>query len=403
MAAEAFDPFANDDDEQFVHNETHVPPTIVVSPRRTTAPVVASPRDTPRTSSRSSPRGSSKGIGETRIQKHVGDDDIMKEFDAAFPSMTLDDSEMDQFGFPSSFPTTFEFPPAPSADADETNTSTTKSKGNPAATNLEGVTFVVAEEMTVIHKSKNNQCSVKVRGKISLEKSSHSHPSQQIDCDLSLVDPQGHLDTTTSKNLDFVQPMASADEFTSMKHTNTVVSNTAFRISMPEFNGGPLIDYTCGDNLRPVPMLISTNIQEFNDHCQIMFQLRVNPRNVNSLLNAVVIVAVPDEFDGEMAEVCSVGRTIGKGNIDTNWSGITRILSWTLGELYSGAICEFEALLPRSASQTAKQTYGAEETKFPVLLRYDSEGSVLSDIDLDFADGLSPSMKKKFRVYHREI
>lgn len=134
-----------------------------------------------------------------------------------------------------------------------------------------------------------------------------------------------------------------------------------------------------------------------------MFQLRVNPRNTTSLLNAVVLVAVPDEFDGEQAQVSSVGRSIGKGQIDTNWSNVTRILSWRLGELYSGAICEFEALFPPSNTEPVQEMNGPAETKFPVLLRYDSEGSLLSAVDLDFGNGSStPTMKRKFRVYHRE-
>ena len=147
-----------------------------------------------------------------------------------------------------------------------------------------------------------------------------------------------------------------------------------------------------------------------------MFQLRVNPRNANSLMNTVVLVCVPPEFDGENAQVSSVGRSIGKGKLDTNWSGITRILSWRLGELYSGAICELEALfLPRDNTidepmqEINDGSRSMSETKFPVLLRYDSEGSLLSGVDLKFGgDGSSdsnkiPSVKQRFRVYHREI
>jgi len=335
----------------------------------------------------------------------------MKEFNTAFPSMTLNDNATDQFGFPSTcFPATFGL----TSGADVTNTdSTTPFQSNPVISNLEGVTFVIAEEMSVIHNSQTNQCSVKVRGNISLqlEAYSHANPGQQMYCDVSVLDPNGHIDTAASKNDDYAQPIASANEFTTMNHSHAAVSDTAFRISMPEFNGqkdnwsgSPLIEYTCGDKLRPVPMLINTYIQEFNNQCQIMFQLRVNPRNINSLLDTVVLVSVPDEFDGEKAQVSSVGRTIGKGNIDTNWSGITRILSWKLGELYSGAICEFEALFPPSDLEPVQEIHGPTDTKFPVLLRYDSEGSLLSDVDINFGDGLCPpSIRRNFRVYHREI
>ena len=157
-----------------------------------------------------------------------------------------------------------------------------------------------------------------------------------------------------------------------------------------------------------------------------MFQLRVNPRNETSLINAVVLVSVPEQYNGERSVVNSVGRSIGKGNIDTNWSSdVTRILSWKLGELYSGAIVEFEASFPIDTNdgssvepllfaQQQQQEEGGE-TKFPVLMRYESEGSLLSCIDLDFGGGgggeegsgsnkmASSSVKRRYKVYHREV
>jgi hypothetical protein len=122
----------------------------------------------------------------------------------------------------------------------------------------------------------------------------------------------------------------------------------------------------------------------------------------------VVLVYVPNEFDGERAQVSSVGRSIGKGKIDTNWGAITRILSWRLGEMYSGAICEFEALFTPSDDEDPlldEMNGHASGVDFPILLRYDCEGSLLSDVDLDFGDGQKnvPLVKRKFRVYHREV
>lgn len=152
-----------------------------------------------------------------------------------------------------------------------------------------------------------------------------------------------------------------------------------------------------------------------------MFQLRVNPRNESSLLNAVVLVSVPEQYDGERSVVNSVGRSIGKGNIDTNWSDVTRILSWKLGELYSGAIVEFEASFPIDNDSVESSLFAQQqnqqqggETKFPVLMRYESEGSLLSCIDLDFGGGggdkkgggsnkMASSVNRRFKVYHREV
>lgn len=157
MAAEAFDPFANDDDE-----------------------IVALSRDASRVSPRSSPRSSPRRYAShvaasgpnphdvssnaNYVRNSIQTDDIMKEFNTAFPSMTLGDDATDQFGFPANvFPATF------SAGVDDTYTKGDVShKQRPVTSNLEGVTFVIAEEMSVIHKSQTNQCSVKVRGNVSV-------------------------------------------------------------------------------------------------------------------------------------------------------------------------------------------------------------------------------------------
>lgn len=162
------------------------------------------------------------------------------------------------------------------------------------------------------------------------------------------------------------------------------------------------------DICHQTSQLISTTIKDLDDRCLILFQLRVNPRNMYSLLNTVVLVCVPNEYDGKSAEVNSVGLSIGKGTIDTtNWSGdLTRILSFRLGELYSGALMEFEALFPLKGD-TAQSSEGKKngEPKFPVLLRYDCEGSLLSDVDIDLGGGADARsyVKQKFRVYHREV
>ncbi len=136
---------------------------------------------------------------------------------------------------------------------------------------------------------------------------------------------------------------------------------------------------------------------------------------------------VPLHIDG--ACVSSVGR---RGVMDTTqWNEMTRILSWKLGELYGGAVCEFEAIFPPLESGSGggggsgsdvEHLHAQEEddeyyfaktsTMFPVLLRYDCDGSLLSDIGLDFMgwkggrdlnDTPPPIVKRTFRVYHREV
>lgn len=233
MASEAFDPFANDDDDELL---THEP-----SPSR------------PATST-----------------SNISADDIMDAFGAAFPSMTLDDNHQETVDF---FPSNDFFPATTSKSASggggedggvassQQSTMTTTMATSAAATttttnqnnNMEGPTFVIAEEMSVVHRSSTNLCSVKVRGNISVEESSKTR--EQISCNLSFIDPKSHIDIIASKNREFARPI-----------TSDANKRAAYHVSMPEqkgddnncstsWFGNPLIEYNCGENLRPVPMV----------------------------------------------------------------------------------------------------------------------------------------------------
>lgn len=95
-----------------------------------------------------------------------------------------------------------------------------------------------------------------------LEVSSRIHHSHPMQYDVSVLDPEGHLDAADSKNYDCAEPIASAKEFISMNPVSAPVSDAAFRISIPEgkeqkdrWLGRPIIEYTCRDKFRPVPMV----------------------------------------------------------------------------------------------------------------------------------------------------
>lgn len=407
MATEAFDPFAFDDedDDDLLHGATTTTPRHSNSSVRYSPKVIPSPRGSPRPRDHASNNTSVSSSGPRDRQI----DDILGEFRAVFrplPAPSVfddDDAKVDEFGFP---PVDWAaaFGVGELDEAHARGTSSTYPCGRPS---LEGVTFILAEEMSIIHKSKTNECSVKVRGNISLEEPSDANRNQRISCDVSFRDPEGHLgDISASKKQNYARQDSSGNVYANNPGT--------FHLYMSEQNseedtrfGRPLIEYTCGDKLQPVPLLMNASVEVLHDRCRVMIELRVNPRNAKSLLNAVMLICVPKEYDGEQSRVSAVGRSIGKGEIDSSWGGITRILSWRMGELYSGAICEFEALFLTGSDEDPllDEMNGPSSTAdFPVLLRYDCEGSSLSDVDLDFGDSQSvPLVKRKFRVYHREV
>jgi hypothetical protein len=247
--------------------------------------------------------------------------------------------------------------------------------------------FTIHEQMSVINNSQTKQCTVKVCGSVSVDPSSSPHHINKS-CTLSFDDPKSHILSMTDSD------HARKNE------------QLAFQVTVPE-SKSKLIEYGCSNKLCPVPLLVKTSVQDCGDHSKMLFQLMVNPRNSNPLVNAAVVVSVPFGYDGQHISVSSVGRSIGKGAIKSNWSGLTRLLSWSLGELYSGAICDFEAVFPKSSDEDDVPMDGSMSARgssqFPLLLRYDAEGSLLSDVQVKCSSATEASFKKSFRVYHREV
>ncbi len=163
MATEAFDPFAVDeDDDDYLFGAATTPPrhsNVRYSPK-----VIPSPRSSPRPRDASntsvafpSPRGKRTAAPDQQIN------DILGFFNAALlPGAFNDDDVVDEFGFPS-----VDFAAAFEGVVDEAHARDTSST-HPGRPSLEGVTFILAEEMSLIHKSKTNKCSVKVRGNLSV-------------------------------------------------------------------------------------------------------------------------------------------------------------------------------------------------------------------------------------------
>lgn len=249
--------------------------------------------------------------------------------------------------------------------------------------------FTIHEQMSVINNSQTKQCTVKVCGSVSVDPSSSPHHSNES-CTLSFDDPKSHILNIYSTDSDHARKN----------------EQLAFQVTVPE-SKSTLIEYGCSNKLCPVPLLVKTSVQDCGDHSKMLFQLMVNPRNTNPLVNAAVVVSVPFGYDGQHISVSSVGRSIGKGAIKSNWSGLTRLLSFSLGELYSGAICDFEAVFPKSSDEDDVPMDGSMSAKgssqFPLLLRYDAEGSLLSDVQVRCSSATGASFKKGFRVYHREV
>ncbi|KAL3815683.1 hypothetical protein ACHAXA_006576 [Cyclostephanos tholiformis] len=417
MTTEAFDPFAYDEEDDVDH-----------TPRRrhreedpSDDAGVLPPEDDPHHRGRGGDGNNAPG---GRIDDVAGlGFDASALLSSTFSNHDHDDvvAMVDEFGFPSgagaldaSFGEGCADDDVDDDDEDEDRTTKNEMSSSLCDAGLgtfEGATYVIAEEMSVVHSSRTGKCSVKVRGKLSWEgpiDAAYPDPKRGVYCDVSLRDPGGHLfDAFPSRGKKCARLTTSmianglAENFATFRvyASDLINDGGGGKVDDDRYHGGgTLIEYACGDKLRPVPLLMNVSAEALSDRRRLTFQLRVNPSNAHSLLNAAILVHVPAECDGANSLVNSVGRSIGKGEIDTHWADMARILSWRLGELYGGAICEFEALFPynnigSSNDDSPPPSDGTDGiassvVDFPVLLRYDCEGCLLSDVDpdLDFGD-----------------
>jgi len=381
MAAQAaFDPFAGDWDEHHHHHTQQARSPSPLPPPRLRR--LSRYRSCPETDNHDTLL--SKTVDVKKQLTSVG---FVTDPNDIFSSTTLDDDD-DEFS-------DVEWPVG-SANELKCNNLNDIFLARESNDRLDGLVFNVHEEMSIMNRSqsKHKHCTVKVCGSVSVE----SPESQNKPCRLLLNfhDPQGHIDSIASDECNYVRK----DEL-------------ELEVIVPTEPITQLVQYTGSEKLCPVPMLVKTSVQDCGNHSKLSLQLMVNPRNTSPLVNAAVIVYVPFGYDGERSCVKQsqgdAGHIIDKGVIDSNWSGITRLLSWQLRELHSGAIYEFEAVFPTSSDDDDDdmddiftETMSDDSFKFPVLLRYDSAGSLLSGVRINCGRATGHSFKKGFRVYHRE-
>ncbi len=113
-------------------------------------------------------------------------------------------------------------------------------------------------------------------------------------------------------------------------------------------------------------------------------------------------MSIPDGFNGQNSHVSHVGSTGDSSVMSHNWDEMKRLLTWSVEELQSGAVREFKATLPFGISNDQNASVLRDLDDFPVMIRYDSEGSLLSSISLGVRELSDNCIKHRYRVYHRE-
>lgn len=123
---------------------------------------------------------------------------------------------------------------------------------------------------------------------------------------------------------------------------------------------------------------------------RVGFKIRANPSNKHSISNAVVLLAVPPDVDGEN---CKMSR---KGG---SWDELKRAMSWYVDFLHPGEAIEIQAQFPViNANESEKGR------QFPLLVRCDFP-TLFSNLTLTVNDQSSfrINMNSVERILHRKV
>ena len=147
-----------------------------------------------------------------------------------------------------------------------------------------------------------------------------------------------------------------------------------------------------------MPLLVQSKISRFGDHlekCALRIQIRSNLNNIGSLLDIILVIAVPPTVLGNTVKILP-GE--GTGAFDR----LKRIIRWEIKELKQGNSIVFGAEVEIGSMMLVD-----ELPKFPVLLRCRSTEDTVSSIQLDCKelDGhpvrLKVVQERSFQLLHR--
>jgi hypothetical protein len=132
--------------------------------------------------------------------------------------------------------------------------------------------------------------------------------------------------------------------------------------------------------------LLKTKLQRKSNRCRVGIRIRANPQNNYVLTDAVILMVVPLDIDGEKVTMSRKGAV---------WDEMKRTLTWTIQQLQPGETIDIQAQL--ECIEGMASSHGVS-SKFPVLARcngcttfskidinsgYTQEGSVPVDLQVE--------------------
>ena len=227
---------------------------------------------------------------------------------------------------------------------------------------------------------------------------------------IALEDPDRHLKEVTSffeiakEVTDLIHQLPNEEHPFVKKHQEQ--GNRIYKVTIPQnidcLSSDPfqILKYTGSEFLRPIPLLVSTRVRVAGKVCRVGVKIRSNPSNKQQVKNAIVLVAIPPDVNGE-----SVKMSIKNGA----WDPLKRVIVYKCEDMKSGETVDmqlqFEYLAP---TLDAKEV--ANMPRFPVMVRCEGFNEKLSSIELKVGGTLDDVKKyyalkldKTYKLFHRKI
>eukprot|EP00934_Nitzschia_sp_Nitz4_P005417 Nitzschia sp. Nitz4//scaffold391_size11912//4640//6216//NITZ4_009007-RA/size11912-augustus-gene-0.1-mRNA-1//1//CDS//3329550200//5407//frame0 len=296
------------------------------------------------------------------------------------------------------------------------------------------VSLTLQERLSISFDPVSNTPSCRVVGTIQLDKP----PKPPLGAfSLTIVDPKHHLERWEGLRgvcqgvASLVQPPPPVTTTTENGEASQQPppppppNRLDFRVTLPPSTHAlhpslesPILGYSCGPKLKPIPLLLKTKIQSISHPattstttnpptCRVGIRVRANPGNPHRLTHLILILIVPPDIPWDAATTAQNTNSNPSTQSQTvpteaRWDDMQRTLSWTLDSLPPGDVMDVQALFVTHVP--------ADQLQFPVLVRCDGD-TLFSKVQLEattpmIGGGMGKvdlAIQTKTRVLYRKV
>jgi hypothetical protein len=240
------------------------------------------------------------------------------------------------------------------------------------------------EQLTCVHDGNDSAPSSQVEGSI------HVRSSSTTPFSLLMRDRSKHMDSIL---VDPKYCLAVTSD------VDALLGDRLLKIVLPTSSAKKqkIASYTCGSQLRPIPLLVKNKVVVEADRCRVGVKIRSNPANKRHLTQVAILMAVPPDIRGESVKLTRQGGV---------WDGMKRIVAWPIEKgLAPGELIEIQAQFNFVSSGGG---HPRADPKFPILVRCEGSKDQFSDVhicsDLHESQGpVNMSLTRTVQIMHRKV